>query len=654
LETSDGIIPKPDDDFINTAMKRFNRSIEYERKNRDLMLEDLKFYNGEQWDIETVNIRSKDARPSLVINYLPSIVDQVIGDIKLNRPRIKTRPEGGSADVDFARVVDGLIRSIESESNAEIAYDSAMEFALICGIGYWRIVTEYSDNDVFNQEIRIRPIANPFSVYFDPKPFDLDKTHADWCFITQWIPRDQFVELYPGFDATSLPEVGKGDRAGWYEKEQVRVAEYFIREPEKKTLVLLSDGSIMNEKDAQTKLAESQLQDTVQPSPIGPLKITKTKVVDSFKVKRYLICGSSILEGAKIFPSSIIPIIPVIGKQIIVDGKKNNRGIVRFGKDPQRMYNYWRSLETEVVALQPKTPWLATAKQIEGFENDWKEANTKNISVLRYNPDPSAAGPPQRVEPPQVANGVFQSSDRALNDLRATTGGPDASMGLPGNERTGKAINARQDRGDMGNFSYIDNYTKALKLTGKIILEALPIVYDTSRVERIRAHDGSESSIPINTPGQDQMGNPVMINDLSSAKFGVLIDTGPSYATARREASEGMMQFAQYFPQAAPLVSDLIAKMQDWEYADEIAERLAKTLPPGIKRGDPPPPPQPPPPNVQEQMERVKIAQTKGMIAKIKAMESMMKLQQNAEGRDIKKQVLDILAELFADQHPAD
>jgi hypothetical protein len=639
------------DPFLQKALKRLKWAGEFDSHNREAFSKDMKFFLGEdQWDAKIKADRDLDGRPSLTINQLPRFVDQVIGDIRLNRPRIKTRPESKDATVEMAKVIDGIIKNIEYQSSAETVYDSAAESMVAGGLGAWRVTTKYAENDTFEQDIRIEWIPNPLSVYFDPRPFDLDKTFAEWCFVTEWLSRDEFTEQYPDVNPASLPDVGSGDTAGWFDKDKVKIAEYWIREAITKKIVQFSDGTVLDEDKAadrleQEKAKRTMLEVTTPGAPVPPMvEVVSERMVSSYRIRRYMICGAEILEGPEEFPGTIIPIVPVYGKMVVVDGKRHIRGMTRNAADAMRMYNYWRSAEVEFVALQPKSPWVATAKQIEGFENDYKEANRRNIAVLRYNPDPSTPTPPQRQEPPTASPGMFQGSTQSLEDLKSTMGMNDASLGLSGNERTGKAINARQAVGDTGNFPYADNLCRALRLTGKILVGIIPKVFDTSRVLRIRQHDDTEDLVPVNTPERGENGEPLILNDLSIGRYGIIIDTGPSFSTMRQEAAEGLMQFGMNYPEARPVMMDLAAKSQDWEYAQEISERLKRLVPPNVLK-DIDPSTLPPDPKQVIAESKAEIAKIKIDLEKLKVMKASLNVQK--EGTSVRKEVLDILEQLF-------
>jgi hypothetical protein len=323
------------DPFLSLALKRKRLAIDYDQHNRTTFSEDMRFFaniDDSQWDSSIKTARELDDRPTLTINQMPRFVDQIMGDIRLNRPRIKTRPESKDSSVKMAQIFDGLIRNIEYRSNAEQVYDSACESMVAGGMGFWRVNTHYAENDTFEQDIQIEWIPNPLSVYFDPRPYDLDKTFAEWCFVTEWISRDEFSSRYPDASALSLPETGRGDTDGWFEKDRIQIAEYWLREAVQTKIAQFEDGVVLEEKEARERAEQEKakgLIGSLDGAPYKPVTIVSERSVTKHRVRRYIICGSGKLEGPEEFPSQYIPIVPVYGKMTVVDGKRYIRGMVR-------------------------------------------------------------------------------------------------------------------------------------------------------------------------------------------------------------------------------------------------------------------------------------------------------------------------------------
>ena len=551
-------------DFMLKARKRFKRSYDATEEQYLTMIEDLNFLNGEDhWDQTLKTQRIEDNRPCLVINKLPAFLDQVVGDQRQNRPSAKIRPVDSAADPDTAKMLTGLVRNIENISSADIAYDTAFEGAAGCGFGAWRIMTEYADDESFDQDIVIKRIRNQFSVFLDPDAKEVDYSDAKFAFITEKMPREEFEDSFPDRDATPLPDA-RDATGGWWEGDNVRVGEYFYREETKETLYLLKNDEITTKKPKNEK------------------DIVKQRKVVKHKYNWCRISGREILEGPTEIPGRHIPIVPVLGKEINIENKTALRGCVRFAKDPQRLYNYYRSYGAETVALAPRAPFLVTAKQIKGYERQWDSQSQKNYNYLYYNVDNMVQGPPQRQFPSAISTGIQNEvliSDQEFHD---TVGIQLAGMGKKSNEKSGKAIIARQREGDVGQFAFVDNLARAIELSTKIIVGMVPYVYDVPRVVRILGEDGAESYAQLNEEFVSPDTGKPQLYDVTVGKYDVAVTIGPSYSTQRQEAAESMVQFITAVPDAAPAIMDLVAKNLDWPGADEIQERLQKLLPPGL------------------------------------------------------------------------
>lgn len=570
-------IDSSDRSFLTEARSRWQFADEAEASARDEALKDLRFRVGEQWPDVLKADRDLDKRPCLVLNRVTQFIRQVTNEQRQNRPAIQVNPVGDGADVEDARIRQGLCRHIEIASDAEMHYDSAFEFAATCGMPGWvRVLTDYESPESFDQEIRIAGIQNHFSVYADPLSRTPDRSDMEWAFIVADLSIDTYRRKYKNSELASLDDfVSIGDRyPNWISRETVRVAEYYRIEHERRTLVKYYTADKPNGRTCfEDDLPEGAriLRDAAG-DPV-------TRDVEVPVVYWSLINAIEVLDEREL-PGDEIPLVPVTADEIEVDGTLYKQGIVRALRDPQRMYNYWASAEAETIALAPRSPFIAAEGQIEGHEQEWQAANTRNFSVLTYVPKSfggQLAPPPQRntFEPPIAA--ITQARMRAADDMKAVSGIYDDALGTGPNDRSGKAILARQKQTDTANFHYIDNLSRAIRRIGRIILAWIPKIYDTARVLRIVDPDQSIRQVPVN--GAPLTNGVNRLYDLTTGKFDVTVSAGPSYQSKRQEAVESMTAFASAAPQLLPLYADLYVKNMDWPGAEEIAKRL---VPPQI------------------------------------------------------------------------
>lgn len=576
-----------DSSLLEEARKRADRGYTAFKDNITAAKDDVEFLAGNQWPESVKKERDDQGRPYLTLNKLPQFVDQIIGDQRQNRPGIHIHPiegdngqsekklsnQAGTKDYKLSEVYEAVIRNIEYTSNAEAHYDRSFQHSVEGGFGWLRVITEYSDDTSFEQDIKIKSIKDRFAVIMDPDAEELDGSDASWCFVSQKMSMKEFRKRYPKARTGDLSTAEMAEYSWWYEEDYVRVAEYFRREPATRTLLLMNTGDtyFLDEvEDVLDELAKDQ---------IVPIR---KREVETYKVKWMKITSHDVLEKEVDWPGRTIPVVPVYGKEIDIGDKTFYRGAIRYAHDAQRMHNYWMTAATERVALSPKAPYVAPAEAIEGFEPEWENANTGNSAVLRYNPIPGVDRP-QREQPASMPAAEVNMALTMTDEMKSTVGIYDASIGAQGNETSGRAIIARQRQGDRGTFAYVDNLSRAIRRIGKILVELIPYIYDTERLIRLRFEDGSGDWVPINkTVIDDQSGKEIMLHDISAGKFDVTVTSGPSYQTLRMEAADSLMQFVQAVPSSANLVMDLVAQNMDWPGAQEIAKRLKKTLPPGI------------------------------------------------------------------------
>ena len=570
-----------DDKVLERARKRFQLAADLENEGRIERLDDVKFVRlGQQWpdSVKRDRERPGQERPMLTINRLFQFRNQIMNEIRQNRPGIKIRPVDDKADKETAEIMQGLIRHIQDASRADIAYDTAAEWQVDTGLGYFRIVTEYCDDDSFNQDIVIKRVVDPNKVYYDPESTEPDGSDARWAFIIEDWAMEEFKAEHPDIDVTGWTDGVTGDRQGWFGKDSVRVAEYFEIESKSRTLVQLQDGS-------------TAWKDEI-PEEYQELIIAERKSNDR-KCVWYKIGGDKILEQTEL-PTSFIPVIPVLGNEVWVEGKRHVHGLTRFAKDPARQYNYMQSANTEVMALAPRAPYIAAEGQLDGYEQEWAMANRHNLSVLTYNPvsfGGTVIGAPQRQQPVSTNPGFEAAMMRAVDDMKSSMGIFDASLGNRESNQSGKAILSQQRQASIGNFHFSDNLNRSIKQAGRVIIEMIPKIYDTQRVIRILGEDESPKQVKLNPEQQqpkievpNEKGGVDTIYNLNIGKYDLVVDTGPSYATKRQEAAESMMSLVQADPQVLQIAGDVIVRNMDWPGADEIADRMKAMLPPQIQQ----------------------------------------------------------------------
>lgn len=562
------------DNIIEIAKQRFQLAVDAEKRIRDEALEDLKFRAGEQWPDDVKISRDQDRRPCLTINRLPQFIRQITNDQRQNRPSIKVSPVDDSADVETAKVLQGMIRHIEYNSNADIAYDTAFEGAATHGFGYFRILTDYVDPRSFDQEILIKRIRNPFSVYLDPNYQEPDGSDAMWGFIFERITKDEYKEQYKDTEMASMLDwASVGDHApDWADKDSCRIAEYFYKETKDVTIYLLSDKTVVE--DLPDVLPDGVYVVDKRETCIPVVKWCKLNAIEVLEETEWL--------------GSWIPIIPVLGDELDIDGEKRLEGVIRHAKDPQRMYNYWASSETEMITLAPKAPWIMAEGQDEGFEYQWETANTKNHSTLKYKPtlldNGKMAPPPQRNFGEPAVAAITNARMQSAEELKSTTGIYDAGLGNRSNESSGVAIQRRANQSQTTNFHLIDNLARSIKHAGRIIVELIPKIYDTERAITIIGEDDEKELVYINKVFEKN--GKAIKYDLSSGKYDVTISQGPNYATKRQEAVDSMLSLVSSMPQVGQFITDLLVKNMDWPGSEEFSERLKRTIPPEILGDD--------------------------------------------------------------------
>lgn len=584
-------------DEVHEGKEAFLRCSDAESENRKTFLDDIRFSRlGEQWPADIINTRQQETRPCLTINKMPAFIRQVVNDARQNKPAIKVHPVDSGADVETADVMNGLIKNIEYTSNADVAYDTAIESSVAGGFGYWRIGLDYACDDSFEMDLSIERVANPLSVYGDPNSTSADSSDWNEAFIVDRMPKKEFKRKYKGKNNAKGEPVDWDSDAwsnsdDWVNDDGVIIAEWWRREEVATEIVKMSNGHVYNLEQLAT---DPDLQVGIEAGVLTEVSRRKGK---TYKVTQTIMTGADVLEKND-WPGRYIPIVPVYGDEIVVEGKRYFRSLIHNAKDAQRMVNYWRTTATELVALAPRVPWIGRKGTFNSDAARWNTANTKSHAYLEFDNEV----PQRQPLDTGVAAGALQEALNSSDDMKAIIGMYDASLGARSNETSGVAINARKREGDVATFHFVDNLARAIRHTGRILIDLIPKVYTGERIIRVIGEDGSQDTKKINAPtpqldkdgqpiqqpqidpntGQPAIGpdgNPMMetvmaIHDLTAGKYDLTVTTGPSYTTKREEAAASMTEMIRAFPASAPVVGPMLAKALDWPGADDVARKL--------------------------------------------------------------------------------
>ena len=531
---------KEKESIVQEARERFRRALDATSENREQALDDLKFARlGEQWPADILKARKEEGRPCLTINKMPAFVRQVVNDARQNKPSIKVHPVDSAGDVETAEILDGLIRNIEVSSASDIAWDTAIDSSVTVGFGYARVNVDYARDDTFDQDIVFERVLNPFAVYEDVDATAGDGSDWRWCFVTEWLDKDEFESRYPQAEMADWDEAGAGDESTeWVEEDKVRVAEYWTREEVEYTLVRLSDGSVMR---------REQYEENRGIFDAAGLTIEGERQAKTWRVMQHILAGTSDEPVASTeWPGKYIPIVPVYGDEVQVEGKRYYKSLIRDAKDAQKMFNFWRTNATEMVALAPKTPFIGPEGAFDADPGKWATANVKSHAFIEY----SGQIPPQRQPYAGPPTGALQEALNANDDMKAIIGIYDASLGARSNETSGRAIMARQREGDVSTFHFIDNLSRAIRQAGRVLVDLIPKVYNKPRVLRILGEDLAAKTVQVNQPipGLDR------IYDLSVGRYDVTVSVGPSFTSRREEVTAQLTELIRSFPQAASLL----------------------------------------------------------------------------------------------------
>lgn len=583
-----------DEDFLATARKKFERAAEASEKNRENAKDDIKFARlAEQWSEE--DIKARDGRPQLTLSEFNSFIRQVVNEARANRPAIQVVPADNNADPETAEIMSGLIRNIEVASGADIAYDTAVDGAVSGGFGYFRINTAYTSDDTFDQDIVIERVKDPFSVYPDPDSEAADGSDWNCCFVVKSLHKDVFAEKYKDAEAVDWEAQGYTDlSAPWFDDDHVMVAEYWHREEVAGQIVALSDGTVVKVSEYEERAEEYQF--------LGITPVGEPRTVRSHKVTQDIMSGAEVLETIE-WPGKYIPIVPVYGDEIVIDGESHYRSLIHDAKDAGREKNYWRSAAAEAVALAPKIPVVAPEGAFDGEPEKWSRVNDESIAHITYR----GGVPPQRLQSFAAGYGeMMQQALAASDDMKAIIGIHSPSLGIRSPAESGIAIRSLQRQADIGTYHFLDNLTRSIRHGGRILIDLIGKVYTTQRIIRVLGEDMKPQQAQI-APGDEhdamtqqaaERGQEISkIYDLSAGKYDLIVKSGPAYGSQREYARAEMAQIiGQMGPEAAQIIGPLYLRNSDWPGAEDVADKMEAAAQPAGPQG--------PDPAVMEQVQQ--------------------------------------------------
>ena len=575
--------------LLEESREGLEERIEDEADQRELMRDDLRFASLDQWPADLRNQRENDIlngpRPCLTIDQVNQYITQVSNDMDRNRPSIKTRPVDDKADPATAKIFQGLIRHIEDQSSAQVAYSTSGDSAVTIGLGFCRVATDYVDDTSFDQEIIIKRVPDTFSVYLG-RHIMPDGSDAEKAWIFEKMPLETFKRNWPDakVEETDFSSIPTGSIEHWRSEKTVTVCEYFYKTYTPMESLFLDDGSTISRTD---------YDELPEPRP----EITGERESHEVAVKWVKHTGVEILERED-WPGKYIPVAECVGKEKIVDGKRHLWGLVRPSKDSLRAFNYWISAMVEKMALAPKAPFIGAVGQFASAGDKWDKANQNNYAKLEYDPvdvNGNALPAPRRQEPMQMESGMMQTLQIMQNNVKSSLGMYKASIGDTESQQSGRAILALQKESDTGTMHFGGNQALMITHVGRIIVDLAPKIYDKRRILRILGEDGKVENAQIDPDQPEPMreirdaeGNISRVYNLNVGKYDVTVTVGPGYATSRQEASTVMTELAQSAkdPVSAAIMQYGAVKNADFSGSEEITNMLKAMLPPQVKEAE--------------------------------------------------------------------
>jgi hypothetical protein len=540
--------------FLSTlhddALKQFNDIQTALRDERLQCLQDRRFYSlcGAQWEGPLWD--QYENKPKFEVNKIMLSVIRIVNEYRNNRITVDYVSKDGENDK-LADTCDGLYRADEQDSVADEAYDNAFEEAVGGGFGAWRLRTVYEDEEDEENEyqrIRMEPIFDAdSSVFFDLNSKRQDKSDAKSCFVVTSMTRASYMEEY-GDDPTDWPKIIHQYEFDWATPDVVFIAEYYKVEEVNETIRIFR--AIDGTEERYRKIdfdKDENLEETL--NAIGSREVRQRKIKRK-RVHKYIMSGGKVLEDAGYIAGNCIPIVPVYGKRWFVDNIERCMGHVRLAKDAQRLKNMQLSKLGEISALSSVEKPILTPEQVSGHQLMWADDNLRNFPYLLVNPitapdgSQTVSGPvayTRSAQIPPAMAALLQITEQDMQDILGSSQQADKMV----SNISGKAVEMIQTRVDMQTYIYMSNFAKGMKRCGEIWLSMAKDIYvEEGRRMKVIGRTENVDTVELMQPMVSETGEVVMQNDLSGAKFDVIVDVGPSSSSKRAStvrALTGMM-----------------------------------------------------------------------------------------------------------------
>lgn len=557
------------------ALNQLGKSMEANEDMREMCRDSDDFINKKDGQWEDHLQQKMSGRPRYTFDKVNPAIDQVVGEIRQNDFTLRVSPAGDGADKKTAQTLDGLIRNIVNVSAGELIFDDAAEQMIGIGCSGFEVVNDYVDSDSFNQDLIIKPLHDFHNrVFYDPNSKLADRSDAGWVMVLEEVTKDEYKKLWPKGSEMSI---GKDSSSESYQHkpESVTIGRLLYKKQEKKTIIKMSDGTVTE----LTPEIESVLDELAEAGiTIVDQRERKVDIVH----QRYL-DGADWLDDEEETVFRYLPIISLYANFRLSDGKVIYRSLTQFAMDAQRGYNYARSKQVEEVALAPKPKFWMTSNQAKGHTDKLRTLNTNADPVQFYEYDPNVPNPPVLSGGAVVNQGLAMVTAESKADINESLGLFGSSMGDNPGLQSGVAINQQIDRGNNGTIKYFAAIETALNYLGKVLIDAIPRVYDATRMVRIIGEDGSSDISEINKVVLDnQTGKLVTVNDLSMGKYDVTCDIGTAFKNRQDEAADMFAKMVQAVPEISQLGLDVYLSNINAPGFDKVAERAREAL---LKQG---------------------------------------------------------------------
>lgn len=506
-------------------------------------------------DMEMATLADR-GMPTIEFNILEAYISRLRGEFAKQQPSLTVRAADGvplsMLDRQFTATIDVVeahLRAVFFDGTNDMLQYNIYSDLLAGGFSVLKIYTDYVKWKSLEQNIFVERVFDPTLCVFDPLARDSHKGDGRFCGELHPMTRKTFEEEFGSKVTEDMKFTRSLSGFDWsYQNEQeeiVLVCDYYEKQCKKETIIKLTNGHVVTEKEYEQLLKKWDEDGTIEQPPL-PIKQRKTYVE---KIIRYRFCESCLLDVCET-NFQYLPLVFVDGNSVnLKEGgsyTQMTRPYVFHAMGIQRLKNLaGQSLGNELE----NTVQHKFIVPLECIPTDYQTAyqNVQKADTLIYkhfldtnNPEVTLPPPREVVRtpiPPQIME-TFRTSDEMTQVI---LGSYDGAAGQNNGQMSGIAFARSAMQSNTASLPFMCGLYKGLNRAAQIYVDLMPKYYRTPRSLPVLLPDGKREYFEINKKGSLYM-------NYDPNNLEVKVEMGVNFAMQKEIALQTIVSLSQASP----------------------------------------------------------------------------------------------------------